>query len=117
MSKENYSARVEDGLDDGIQQFKESRGINEDSEAVRQLLRRGLEAAEGGESATLQVTHLASLVSFLGAVMAALMAVAFSWDVRLLAMAATFAFASILFSASTVSVFGSLRLLGRGDTS
>lgn len=118
MSKAKYQARVEDSIDDGVQEFKDDRGIDEDAEAVRQLLRRGLEAAEDNGSATLRVTHLAAVVSFLGAVMAALMAVAFQWDTRLLVMSATFAFASILFSASTMSVFGSLKLLGgRGDAS
>jgi len=50
-----YSVKVKDDLDDRIDQYKESGGYSTNSEVVRALIRKGLNATESEGKVTLPI--------------------------------------------------------------
>jgi len=71
MSKEHITARVPSNLSDDIEELCESEGI-EQSEAVRQSIRRGLETYDGGPGAGEELGKQATTVAGVGSVVAAI---------------------------------------------
>jgi len=70
MSKPQLSLRVPENMRDEIESFREQQGIEDRSEAARQVLRRGLQnpAAAPGEQLLRNMTGVAAV----GAVVAAI---------------------------------------------
>jgi hypothetical protein len=94
MSKPQISVRVPKNIRDAIDEYRDQEGIDDRAEATRQVIRRGLDAS--GDSAGEQLGQIATSVSGVGTVVAAIAAVLGQpWAVSLLVPfgAATFIFA------------------------
>jgi len=101
MSKENVSCRVPSNLRDDIERIQEQEGIEHRSEAVRQVLRRGIESSRGqsaGETLAQQGTSVAAVG---GVVAAAASVIGQAWAVSLVI---PFGLATFLFALLWASI-------------
>src|SRR6056297_316006 len=106
MSKESLSARVPANIRDRIEDFQEREGIEDRSEATRQVLRRGLEADAGTDAAGEQLGRQATAVAGVGTVVAAIAtATGAAWATALLVPfgITTFVFSLLWASIRTLS--------------
>lgn len=72
MSKENLSVRVPTNMRDEIEDFQEREGIDKRSEALRQVVRRGLD--RGGPAPGERLAETGTGVAGVGAIVAAVAA-------------------------------------------
>jgi hypothetical protein len=75
MSKQHLSARVPENVRDDIERIQEQEGIEEQSEAMRQVLRRGIDTYEGTTTPGEELGKQATTVAGVGAVVAGIGAV------------------------------------------
>jgi hypothetical protein len=98
MSKQHLSARVPENVRDDIERIQEEEGIEEQSEAMRQVLHRGIETYEGDTNAGETLGQQATTVAGVGTVAAVIGAVVGqSWALTLVIPFAltTFVFAML----------------------
>jgi len=75
MSKQHLSARVPENVRDDIERIQEEEGIEEQSEAMRQVLQRGIKTYEGDTNAGETLGQQATTVAGVGTVAAGIGAV------------------------------------------
>jgi len=75
MSKQHVSARVPENVRDDIERIQEEQGIEEQSEAMRQVLQRGIKTYEGDTNAGETLGQQATTVAGVGTVAAGIGAV------------------------------------------
>jgi len=98
MSKQHLSARVPENVRDDIERIQEEEGIEEQSEAMRQVLRRGLDTYDGASTPGETLGQQATTVAGVGTVAAVIGAVVGqSWALTLVTPFAltTFVFAML----------------------
>ena len=98
MSKQHVSARVPENVRDDIERIQEEEGIEEQSEAMRQVLQRGIKTYDGDTNAGETLGQQATTVAGVGTVVAVIGAVVGqSWAIALVTPFAlsTFVFAML----------------------
>ncbi len=98
MSKQHVSARVPENVRDDIERIQEEEGIEEQSEAMRQVLQRGIKTYDGDTNAGETLGQQATTVAGVGTVVAVIGAVVGqSWAIALVTPFAlsTFVFAMV----------------------
>lgn len=93
-----FQLRLGDDLSEAVENYTEEQNIENDSEAMRQLLRRGLSdwREDGNGVIKLTITQLGALTAYLGAVIALLYAMAGGWPANLVTTAGLLAVAAIV---------------------
>jgi len=98
MSKQHVSARVPENVRDDIERIQEEEGIEEQSEAMRQVLQRGIKTYDGDTNAGETLGQQATTVAGVGTVVAVIgTVVGQSWAIALVTPFAlsTFVFAML----------------------
>ena len=100
MAKSNFSSRVPNNIGSEIERFKNENGIEQDSEAIRQLVERGLDE-HGKPGPGERLAESATAISGVGslvAVIAALFGSVWAWGVLMPFLSTTLVFALLLAS-------------------
>jgi len=110
MSGSKWQAEVPNELDGAIIEYKRKNGIESNSEATRQLLRKGVERynSDQSRSTIIQAFHKIGEIAFIAAAVGILMTIGLS-DARV--FTATVAFIAI--AISSYSIIGLFQV--RGD--
>lgn len=109
MSKENVSLRLSESIREEIEHIREREGYDNQSDATREVLRRGIKSHHDSDSAGEQLGQQATAVAGVGTTVAAIaVGLGQSWAVPLVV---PFAAATFLFTV----VWASIRTLEGGD--